>query len=159
MISSPIPVVKAGAVLLTKLVEWLEEKMDNGQGADIAKEVLVDEVMHELFIAESQRGGGDTDDRGAIREDLHRPDEEEDALRMAERLVYGWPNRNEEPTGACSRGRFVRAFPLEFPMGIADLYDERPVPVCPAEWVQHMLRYFTASLLAVGGSIVWFGRW
>ena len=33
-------------------------------------------------------------------------------------------------------------------MGIADLYDERPVPVSPAEWVQHMLRYFTGQFVS-----------
>ena len=47
-------------------------------------------------------------------------------MRTAERLVYGWPSRDADPTGVVSPGRFVKAFPLDFPMGIGDLYEERP---------------------------------
>ena len=46
---------------------------------------------------------------------LEQADAEEEALRSAERLVYGWPSRNDEPTGVRSAGRFVKAFPLDFP--------------------------------------------
>ena len=43
----------------------------------------------------------------------------------------------------------MRAFPLDFPMGIADLYEERPRKVSAEAWVQHLLRYRTGHF--VGG--------
>ena len=66
-------------------------------------------------------------------------------MRTAQRCVYGWARQVPEPTGAYSRGRFVKAFPLEFPMGVADLYDEkeRAWKLSAAEWVQHLMRYRT----------------
>ena len=64
-------------------------------------------------------------------------------MRTAERLVYGWPSRECDPTGANSCWRFVKAFPLDFPMGICDLYEDRPRRVSPEAWVQHLLRYRT----------------
>ena len=73
----------------------------------------------------------------------------EEALRTAERLVYGWPSRDADPTGARSLGRFVKSFPLDFPMGIGDLYEERPRQVSAQVWVQHLLRYHTGHF--VGG--------
>ena len=80
---------------------------------------------------------------------MDQPDEEEVALRIAERLVYGWPNKNEEPTGASSRGRLAKSFPLKFPMCIGDLFEERPRKVSPEAWVQHLLRYWNGQF--VGG--------
>ena len=72
------------------------------------------------------------------------------ARGAAQRLVYGWPSRHEDPTGAQSQGRFVRAFPLDFLIGIADLFEERPRKVSGEAWVQHLLRYRTGHF--VGGS-------
>jgi len=146
--------VKDGKLFLPKVVQWLEEKIGVGLGVqdeqcEGCKNEVLDAVVHELGIAGIQKGGGLTEDKGAIRNDADQPDEEEDALRIAERLVYGWPNKNEEPTGACSYGRFVKSFPLEFPMGIADLFEERPRKVSPEDWVQHLLRYCTGQF--VGG--------
>ena len=43
----------------------------------------------------------------------------------------------------------MKAFPLDFPMGIADLYEDRPRRVSPEVWVQHLLRYRTGHF--VGG--------
>ena len=43
----------------------------------------------------------------------------------------------------------MKAFPLEFPMGIGDMYEERPRKVSAEEWVQHMIRYRTGQF--VGG--------
>ena len=52
---------------------------------------------------------------------MQKHEEEEDAVRMAERLVYGWPGQESEPSGVASVGRFVKSHPLDFPMGIGDL--------------------------------------
>ena len=32
-------------------------------------------------------------------------------------------------------------------MGIADLFDQRPVKVTPQEWAQHLLRYHTGQFV------------
>ena len=136
---------------LPALVAWLEERMGEalgGQGSGVAEEAVVDEVLHELTIASRFNGVGD-DDKGCAKEPVDPPDEEAEALRTAERPVYGWPSRHEDPTGAQSQGRFVRAFPLDFPMGIADLFEERPRKVSVEAWVQHLLRYRTGHF--VGG--------
>ena len=119
-----------------------------GKSSGSAGETVVDEVLHELTIASWVKGWGD-DDKGCVKEPVDQPDEEAEALRTAERLVYGWPSRHEDPTGAQSQGRFVRAFPLDFPMGIADLFEERPRKVSVEAWVQHLLRYRTGHF--VGG--------
>ena len=105
---------------LPALISWLESYMGVGLGCEMPPELLMDQIMLELSVIGRFIGGGDTD-RGGVREPVCQPDEEEEALRTAERLVYGWPSRDEDPTGAHSRGRFVKAFPLDFPMGIADL--------------------------------------
>ena len=78
-------------------------------------------------------------------------------MRMAERLVYGWPGQDAEPTGASSVGRFVKAHPLDFPMGIGDLHEERPKKVSIEEWVQHLLRYWTGHFVGGlrGQRVVW----
>ena len=70
-------------------------------------------------------------------------DPEEEALRLAQGLVdpvYSWPRVSDEPTPLGQAGRFTKSFPLDFPMGIADLFDERPRAVTPHEWVQYLLR-------------------
>ena len=85
-------------------------------------------------------------------------DEDDEAIRTAERLVYGWPSKQAEPTGAVNEGRFVKSFPLDFPMGIADLYESQRVhKVSPAEWVQHLLRYHTGHFVGGmrGQRVVW----
>ena len=46
----------------------------------------------------------------------------------------------KDPTGAKQVARFVKAFPLKFPMGIGDLFEDRPRAVRGPEWLQHMLR-------------------
>ena len=64
-------------------------------------------------------------------------------------LVHGWPSRDADPTELVSAGRFARSFPLDSPMGIADLYESRPLRVSAQEWVQHLMRYRTGHF--VGG--------
>ena len=53
--------------------------------------------------------------------------------------------REEDLTGGHSEGRFVKAFPLEFPMGIADLYEERARKVSVEEWVPACQRHSRAQ--------------
>ena len=141
---------KANVISLRALTQWLQTYMGSGLGEGLSVEAIEDDVMLELNIASRYKDSGAGDeDRGCVREDVDDVDVEEEALRTAERLVYGWPSSDADPTRACSLGRFVKAFPLDFPMGIGDLYEDRPRAVTPEVWVQHLLRYKSGHF--VGG--------
>ena len=142
-----------GLLTVTALVEWLRANV-GAAFAEVAggeaAEQLRDDVLHELTIASQFVGEGRDSDRGCVQEPPAGDDEEEDAVKTAERLVYGWPGTSDEPTRVHSPGRYVKAFPLEFPMGVGDLNDpERPRKVSVEVWVQHLLRYHTGQF--VGG--------
>ena len=56
---------------------------------------------------------------------------------------YPWPVVEKTPVAADEEGRFAKAFPLEFPMGVADLKQPQlREDFTPTEWAQHKLRYF-----------------
>ena len=72
--------------------------------------------------------------------------------------MHGFPGQAAEPTGPRRAGRFVKSFPLKFPMGIADPYDDtRPRPVALKEFVQHLLRYWTGHFVdgRDGHRVIW----
>ena len=75
-------------------------------------------------------------------------------------MAYGWPSQDVVPVPLREKGRFAKAFPLEFPMGIADLYDEKECAwkLTAAEWVQHLMRYRTGQFVTAAGITVWSGR-
>merc|ERR1712115_395050 len=61
---------------------------------------------------------------------------------------FSWPQIQEEPSRERSDGRFVKAFPLVFPMGVADLYQPRlRSDFTIVDAVQHLFRYHTGHLL------------
>ena len=69
-------------------------------------------------------------------------DPEQETRDVAENVVYGWPRVERDPTPRMVAGRFVKAFPLKFPMGLGDRHDpERSRTVTGSEWLQHLLRY------------------
>ena len=54
-----------------------------------------------------------------------------------------WPEIEKEPIPMYEEGRFVKAFPLEFPMGVGDL--KQPClrdDFSAADWAQHKFRYW-----------------
>ena len=72
--------------------------------------------------------------------------------------VRPWPAIEKDPVAMSDEGRFVKAFPLEFPMGVADLKqpqlrDDYSV----MEWVQHKLRYKGGHFVnsARGHRLIW----
>ena len=82
---------------------------------------------------------------------------EETAAHVA-KDVFAWPSVDEAPTPERADGRFVKAFPLVFPMGVADLYQPRlrsDFQVVDA--VQHLFRYVTGHVLRVndGHRVTW----
>ena len=140
------------SVYVCDLVCWLEEHLGKSLGCQEqgdSSDAVIDEVLHELAIVNKFKSSSADADLGCVQESVDCKDEEEEALRIAERLVYGWPSKSCEPTGVQGFGRFVRSFPLDFPMGVGDLYEERPRKVSVEVWVQHLLRYKTGHF--VGG--------
>ena len=101
--------VKESVLTVSALVEWLQAQMGDGLGLNTDPDLVLDDVMHELEIA--TRFKGIDDDKGAVREPDNESDGDDDALRTAERMVYGWPSRECDPTAAHSFGRFVKSFP------------------------------------------------
>ena len=73
-------------------------------------------------------------------------------------VVHPWPSISEEPHPERADGRFVKAFPLEFPMGQGDPRQPRlRSDFRIADAVQHLLRYETGHLLRAnrGHRVVW----
>ena len=61
--------------------------------------------------------------------------------------LHAWPRILEEPTRERADGRFVKAFPLVFPMGVADFYQPRlRSDFTTQDAVQHLFRYCTGHL-------------
>ena len=50
---------------------------------------------------------------------------DEERREQVKTHLHAWPRILEEPTKERADGRFVKAFPLVFPMGVADLYQPR----------------------------------
>ena len=78
---------------------------------------------------------------------LTKPDTENVAqvrLEQMDKIVQPWPTILGEPTPITDDARFVKAFPLTFPMGTGDLRQPRlRTDFSPLQWVQHIFRFFT----------------
>ena len=124
------------------LVEWLLENVGEAFSVEGNRDVvmLCDEVLLDLSVVEHWRGGV-ADAATGCMEGGGYMDVEEQLREAAGNVVFGWPSRDAEPVFLRTPGRFVRCFPLEFPMGVADLFDARPRKVSVEEYVQHLLRY------------------
>ena len=72
--------------------------------------------------------------------------------------VYPWPTIGEHPTPERADGRLVKAFPLRFPMGVADLRQPRlRSDFHVVDAVQHLFRYFTGHFFNAndGHRVIW----
>jgi len=150
-------VASGGLVTVGSLAAWCRYRVDQdfGRAHDESDEEVEDILRFELCSVEQffgTEGSG-----GAMEHGEEFLDAEEEAARVAETVVHGWPAVSSEPVPAADVGRFVRAHPLEFPMGIADLYDPRVRAVTPQEWAQHLLRYHTGQFVCGlrGHRVVW----
>jgi hypothetical protein len=74
-------------------------------------------------------------------------DPDADATRVAEQVLFGWPAVSDKPVWSRSERRFVDCYPLEFPMGVADMYEDRARPVKQWEYTQHMLRLASGQMI------------
>ena len=83
----------------------------------------------------------------------------EDVTQQAvQEAIYAWPQIGELPVPEREDGRLVKAFPLRFPMGVADLRQARlrsDFHVMDA--VQHLFRYSTGHFFNAndGHRVVW----
>ena len=63
-------------------------------------------------------------------------------LDVCSQVVQPWPQIDKEPVPMYEEGRFVKSFPLAFPMGVGDLKQPRlRDDFSTAEWVQHKFRH------------------
>jgi len=115
--------------------------------------------LDELAIVSKRMSGVDTDCcRTRLSEGQSLDEEDAEALDYLQGLVRGWPSKAADPTPLRSAGRFVKSFPVDFRMGMGDLYDSlRLLKVSAAEWVQHLLRYWTGHFVGGmrGQRVVW----
>ena len=142
------------------VVEWLQDESRMGAAFSVPGEpdplVVVDQLWLELNMISSFLE--QVDDTGV----LERPPEvqgvEEQTRQVLEAVVHGYPGQAAEPTGPRRPGRLVRAFPLKFPMGTADPYDEeRPREITLKDYVRHLLRYWTGHFVdgRDGHRVIW----
>ena len=99
---------------------------------------LTERVLEELVGAANMFG--DSAGGAVAQGEGNTAKEEADAEAYAQTMAYGWPTVHDEPTQPRAQGRFAKSFPLLFPMGIADLHDDRPIKVSTPEYVQHFFR-------------------
>ena len=75
-----------------------------------------------------------------------------------ETVVYPWPEIKATPTPERADGRFAKAFPLTFPTGDGDLYQDRTRSDFSVEdWAQHVLRFYDGRALISlrGHRVIW----
>ena len=125
-------------LLLRELLRAGALTLAEGEGVVAEREDLESRVLEEIVAAAGMFGDGA---RGTVQQgERTAAAEEADAEDYARSLAYGWPAVHDEPTLPRAPGRFAKSFPLKFPMGIADLHDDRPIEVSAAEYVQHLFR-------------------
>ncbi len=152
--------LSGGDVTVRGLASWLRKQgcLDGAEGAEAEEGVLEDDLFLEFSVV-SEHMGLDRDrlSSGGLEAPPEGRDAEAEVADLANQLLYGWPTVDRDPTGMRAPGRFPKAFPLEFPMGIGDLWDFRHRPVTAAEWVQHLLRYCTGQFVSGlrGRRLVW----
>ena len=133
--------VDGDGVPLRALVPWLREHVGEGFNVEgeADDEALLDQMLLEFEVV-GDLGAGALESTGGMEAPAGGEDPEREGFDIARGMVHGWPSVAKDPTGAKQAGRFVKAFPLKFPMGIGDLYEDRPFAVRGPEWLQHMLR-------------------
>ena len=126
------------------LVRWCCASVDGEafEVDDTSVQDLEDEVDTELRVAADYFAGDSA--RGCMEAAPESDDVEAESRGLAESLAAperSWPRVADEPSAWKAPGKFAKALPLCFPMGLADLYDDRCRDVSAPEWVQHLLRH------------------
>jgi hypothetical protein len=132
--------VQNGTIRLDALRRWLQDELGEEVLGIEHGTHLLERLMFEFgFVGDFNPG---VHESGSLEEAVDGADEDEQAKSLAEHLVCGWPNKTVDLVTVRDAGRFVKAHPLDFPMGVGDLYDpDRPRKVSVSEWVQHLPRH------------------
>jgi hypothetical protein len=70
-------------------------------------------------------------------------------MSILEDILLPSPTTSTGPTAYSDDARFVKADPLELPMGVADLRQPRlRSDFISIEWLQHLFRYYTGQFLS-----------
>ena len=139
---------RAGDVTVAALARWCRSvaRVDFGgdefaDAAELAGYLRMEfKIVHERY--------GVIDSSGAMEDGVTCPDvdvEAEEAVRriagVTGKVTFGWYGVSDDPSGMHEVRCSERAHPLEFPMGIGGLYDDkRERPPTARLWAQHMLR-------------------
>ena len=117
-------------------------------------EDLIERVLGTLAGAANMFG--DSGAGALARDDGNAGAEQADAAEYAESLAYGWPAVHDEHTLPRAPGHFAKSFPLKFPMGVADLFDDRDSPVTPPSTPS---TYSGCLGLGARTGVAWPGLW
>jgi hypothetical protein len=140
--------LRDGTLRLDALQQWLQNEIGDALGFESGQH-LFSQLTTEMEIVEHRSFS--LHESGGMLEPVDDADEEQQAQSYAENLVFGWPSKSTDPVTLRDAGRFVKAHPLDFPMGVGDLHDpDRPRKVSVPEWVQHLLRYRDGRFVAGG---------
>ena len=140
--------VRDGTLRLDALQQWLQNEIGDSLGFESGAH-LFSQLTMEMEIVEHRSFS--LHESGGMVEPVDEADEELQAQNYAENLVFGWPSKSTDPVTLRDAGRFVKAHPLDFPMGVGDLHDpDRSRKVSVPEWVQHLLRYRDGRFVAGG---------
>ena len=133
------------------LVQWCVRRI----GEDFASDVVADVEEMAAFMRMELRGVterfGISDNTCAMENVPDTADADEEAQVAAQvaagKSVLGWHSVEGDPTIPRDPGRESKAFPLDLPMGIGGLYDQRERPVTAGEHTQHLLRLFGGTFV------------
>jgi hypothetical protein len=127
-----------------ELAQFMLKRLPNLE-QDVCLEECQDRLLLELSIVAEHfpqsMSSGTMDKSGG------GADPDADATKVAEQALFGWPAVSDKPVWSRSERRFVDCYPLEFPMGVADMYEDRARPVKQWEYTQHMLRLASGQMI------------
>ena len=117
----------------------------NGDTPELIRSALAELIAREM---QSVQGYVSTWRSNGAMNALKSKDVEAETRAHVGAHAFAWPQILEQPSRERSDGRFVKAFPLIFPMGVADLYQPRlRSDFHVVEAVQHLFRYHTGHML------------
>ena len=100
--------VRHGAIRLDALQRWLENELgEEVLGIERGQRMLEQLELEMGVVQELELGVRDC---GGIEEAVDRADEDEQLKSLADRLVYGWPNKAADLVTVRDAGSFVKAF-------------------------------------------------
>ena len=126
-----------------------------GMAEDVVRTRLCEDILGEVAKVQAYLAAWKGSTLVAAPERQGVADEIEEVCTNA---VRPWPAIEKTPVAMNEEGRFAKAFPLEFPMGVGDLRQPQlRGDFTATEWAQHKLRYFDGRFVASsrGHRVTW----